>query len=94
MLGATILVTAGLIVLAVRGELPSPTGSGLIIGGAVGNVGDRLLGGTVVDFIALSWWPSFNLADVLLTAGVVVSLLASLRPSGSMDIATTDDSSV
>ena len=93
-LGATILVTAGLIVLAVRGKLPSPTGSGLIIGGAVGNVGDRLLGGTVVDFIALSWWPSFNLADVLLTAGVVVSLVASLRPSGSVDIASTDDSSV
>lgn len=93
-LGATILVTAGLMVLAVRRELPSPTGSGLIIGGAVGNIGDRLLGGTVVDFIALSWWPSFNLADVLLTGGVALSLLAPLRPSGSMDIATTDDSSV
>lgn len=92
-LGATILVTAGLILLAVRGELPSPAGSGLIIGGAIGNVGDRLLGGTVVDFIALSWWPSFNLADVLLTGGVALSLLASLRPGGSMDTVIGDDSS-
>ena len=33
----------------------------------------------VVDFIDLSWWPSFNVADVLLTVGVAISLLASLR---------------
>lgn len=46
---ATLLITAGLVLLAVRGELPSPTGSALIIGGAIGNLGDRLLGGTVVD---------------------------------------------
>lgn len=76
---ATLLITAGLVLLAVRGELPSPTGSALIIGGAIGNLGDRLLGGTVVDFIDLSWWPSFNVADVLLTVGVAISLLASLR---------------
>lgn len=92
-LGATILLTIGLVVLAVRGELPSPTGSGLIIGGAIGNVGDRLLGGTVVDFIDLSWWPSFNLADVLLTVGVAVSFLASLRPPSVVSV-PSDDSSV
>ena len=80
---ATFLVTAGLVILAVRGELPSPTGAGLIIGGAIGNLGDRLLGGTVVDFIDLSWWPSFNVADVLLTLGVATSLFSSLRSSGT-----------
>lgn len=47
----------------------------LILGGAVGNLLDRVFRGFVVDFIALSWWPTFNLADAYLTAGIFLLLV-------------------
>lgn len=53
---------------------PTVIGTGLVIGGAVGNLYDRLFrdhGGAVVDFIDVGAWPVFNLADV----GVVVGAL-------------------
>jgi signal peptidase II len=62
---------------------------GLICGGAVGNVIDRIRIGAVVDFLdfhAAGWhWPAFNLADSAITLGVAVLLLDSLfrAPSGS-----------
>ncbi|MBN6150917.1 signal peptidase II [Xanthomonas sp. AmX2] len=47
----------------------------LVIGGAIGNVIDRLMHGHVVDFIQWHWrghyWPSFNLADSAIVAGAV-----------------------
>jgi len=55
---------------------------GLIIGGALGNVVDRLRLGAVVDFLDLHWgdlhWPAFNLADSAITVGVVLLLLDGL----------------
>jgi signal peptidase II len=62
---------------------------GLIIGGAVGNVIDRLLDGSVIDFLDFhigSWhWPAFNVADSAICLGVVAMLLEGLlfRRSGS-----------
>ncbi|HUR77244.1 MAG TPA: signal peptidase II [Acidimicrobiales bacterium] len=56
---------------------------GLIIGGAAGNLCDRLLrdnGGRVIDFVELAdWWPVFNVADVALFFGVAVMVLLSWR---------------
>jgi signal peptidase II len=56
---------------------------GLILGGAAGNVADRLFrdnGGRVIDFIeAADWWPVFNVADISLFCGVALLLLLSLR---------------
>lgn len=52
---------------------------GLLIGGALGNLADRLRDGAVVDFINPPSWPAFNLADIAITAGVVVLLLAQTR---------------
>ncbi|HVE94337.1 MAG TPA: signal peptidase II [Acidimicrobiales bacterium] len=55
---------------------------GLIIGGALGNVVDRVFrdhGGKVVDFIDLGWWPVFNVADSWLFIGVVVMLVDAWR---------------
>ena len=75
----TAALTAVLVFAFLGGVLPSTVGAGLILGGAVGNLGDRILGGSVVDFIDLTWWPSFNLADVFLTVGVVWSMVSSLR---------------
>ena len=54
----------------------------LIIGGAVGNLIDRIINGYVVDFIDvyyLDWhWPAFNLADSAITGGVILLLLDGL----------------
>ncbi len=61
------------------GSLRPPVAIGLILGGALGNLFDRLLGGTVVDMIHLSWWPTFNLADTAITLGAVGVVLSSLR---------------
>lgn len=73
--GATLLLA----IAAVRGVFPSPAAAGLLLGGAVANLGDRLLGGSVVDFLDAGWWPSFNLADVALTIGCVLIVIASWR---------------
>ena len=45
---------------------------GLVLGGAVGNLIDRLRFGYVVDFIDLKVWPVFNLADSAVTVGIVL----------------------
>jgi signal peptidase II len=59
---------------------------GLVCGGALGNVVDRLfredgwMRGGVVDFIDLQWFPVFNLADSAITLGAVAIVLAGLMP--------------
>jgi len=45
-------------------------GSGLIVGGALGNLIDRIAYGGVIDFIDIGWWPSFNIADSALCTGI------------------------
>jgi signal peptidase II len=58
-------------------------GIALVMGGAVGNLIDRILTGRVVDFIDVyyaGWhWPAFNLADSAISLGVVLLLVATLR---------------
>jgi signal peptidase II len=78
LIGATIVVLVGLLVfLAVRGGegwlvwLPAA----LLLGGALGNLADRVRDGAVIDFIDLPLWPTFNLADVAITVGVLLLLL-------------------
>lgn len=59
------------------------TGASLIIGGAIGNVIDRLTIGAVVDFIDLYWrswhWPAFNLADSAICLGAALLIVDELR---------------
>lgn len=52
---------------------------GLLAGGAIGNLADRVRAGAVTDYIDLLSWPPFNLADVAVTLGVVVLALSYLR---------------
>ena len=66
---------------------------GMIIGGALGNVIDRLVHGAVVDFLDFhlyGWhWPAFNVADSAITLGVALFVLSSLleqRGHGKQDI--------
>jgi signal peptidase II len=56
--------------------------TGLLIGGAIGNLVDRLVSGAVTDFIKLPLWPAFNVADIAITFGVL-ALLWVLEGGGS-----------
>jgi signal peptidase II len=50
--------------------------AGLLMGGALGNLADRVRDGAVTDFIDLPLWPTFNLADMAIIAGVLLLVLA------------------
>jgi signal peptidase II len=59
---------------------------GLVVGGAFGNLidrafreGDGFLGGGVVDFVDLQWWPVFNLADSAIVVGAIVLFMVQWR---------------
>jgi signal peptidase II len=54
-------------------------GAGLVLGGTVGNLIDRLFFGHVVDFISFSFWPAFNLADSAITIGVIIIAVQALK---------------
>jgi signal peptidase II len=83
-LSALALVIAGMLVYWLRraeGKL-MPFALGLIIGGAVGNVIDRMVHGAVVDFLDVHWgtyhWPAFNVADSGITVGAILLIVDSL----------------
>jgi signal peptidase II len=62
-----------------RGLLWLPTG--MLVGGAVGNLIDRVARGSVIDFIKLPLWPAFNVADISITFGVVILVFVIERGS-------------
>jgi signal peptidase II len=79
----TVLLSIGVVVLAfVVGQvrtLPLAVGSGLVLGGAIGNLSERIVGGPggeVPDFITLRDWPTFNVADACVTIGVIIIIVA------------------
>jgi signal peptidase II len=53
--------------------------AGLLAGGALGNLADRIRADAVTDYIAIGSWPAFNLADVAVTAGVLLLAFAYIR---------------
>lgn len=69
--------------LDARAQALMAAGLALVLGGALGNVIDRLMFGYVVDFIAVHWdshyFPAFNVADSCITVGAVLLVLDSLR---------------
>jgi signal peptidase II len=59
--------------------LPLAVASGLVLGGAIGNLSERIVGGPggdVPDFITLRYWPTFNVADACVTIGVIIIIVA------------------
>lgn len=91
---AFILVPVAVVLVVVLGMVAwkAPTAGraailGLILGGALGNLCDRFFRGdhgAVVDFIALHFWPTFNVADSCIVIGcvlLVISLLWAPRPT-------------
>jgi len=82
LIAGSLLVIGVLAWLLVAGKIPSPLGNAglaLLLGGAAGNVADRIFHGAVTDFFEL-WlgtyhYPAFNVADSAITIGAVLILL-------------------
>jgi len=74
---ALLAVIAGAVVAAAP-HGATAAGLGMAIGGAGGNLVDRLRRGAVVDFVALGPWPVFNLADAAMTVGLLLAALTVL----------------
>jgi signal peptidase II len=84
--GATLIavtIAALLLVWVLFARNPTRPGMwvavGLLAGGALGNLADRVRADAVTDYVAFLSWPPFNLADVAITLGVVVLALSYLR---------------
>jgi len=86
-IGVIGLVVVVLLLLSLRRADNTLTrvATGLIIGGAVGNILDRLfrgsgwMRGAVVDFIDFQWWPVFNVADMAIMIGAATMMVAMLK---------------
>lgn len=78
-LAGTMVVTGVIAVMAWRGGFGAPFPAGIIVGGALANVADRATGGSVVDFVDVGRWPTFNLADVGLVVGIGLLLVTAGR---------------
>ncbi len=88
---ATAVIVWLLISLRTESSRLSTVGMGLVIGGAAGNLVDRLfrgeawLRGAVVDFIDFQWFPIFNIADMAINVGagllILNTILVSRRPT-------------
>jgi signal peptidase II len=85
--GGALLVAFTLVALLAVGVLFARDGGrrgmwvavGLLAGGALGNLADRVRAGEVTDYVDFLSWPPFNLADVAITAGVLLLLLIYAR---------------
>jgi signal peptidase II len=53
--------------------------AGLLAGGALGNLADRIRVDAVTDYIAIGSWPAFNIADIAVTAGVLLLAFSYVR---------------
>jgi signal peptidase II len=89
---AVAAVVAALVIVSVVRKLERPSeqvAMGLVLGGAVGNLGDRLfrgaglLDGKVVDWIDFDFFPAFNVADSAITLGAGLALLVAFVFHGS-----------
>ncbi len=80
---ASVVVSIGLVVYVARnpGTAWSDAVLGLIMGGTLGNGFDRVVSGTVTDFVNFHFWPVFNVADSAISTGVVLLIAGYLlRP--------------
>ncbi len=95
--GRYLLIVVGVVMLAAiffwlrknadKGWLPCAA-LGLIAGGAIGNLYDRIVLGSVTDFVLWHWgrryWPVFNVADAMLLIGVGLMLLSTRKKSAPL----------
>lgn len=87
---AIAVAASGALLWLMRSQARQPLtllGAALILGGALGNLADRIRLGAVVDFVqwhaGSAYWPAFNVADSAISVGACVLVLHSLRSSGA-----------
>jgi len=89
----SVVIIAAMVVRHAHGSRLAGLAFGLILGGAVGNLIDRVLYGWVIDFVHL-WariggrtlsWPDFNVADAAITCGAVLLIVSELRGGDRRD---------
>lgn len=90
LVGATVAISAVLVVWLLRAETRlSALALGLVIGGALGNIYDRVWYGAVADFLDAHWagyhWWTFNVADAAISVGVALLIWDSLFGGGRRD---------
>jgi signal peptidase II len=92
LLDVVLALAIGALLLFFSYDTSRPLGwlpTGMITGGALGNIVDRIRAGAVTDFLALPHWPPFNLADSAITVGVLLLLYVverdHRRQRGRMD---------
>lgn len=73
------LVFVGFLFVREPGRRGAWVAVGLLAGGALGNLADRIRAGSVTDYVDVLSWPAFNLADVAITAGVLLLALSFMR---------------
>ena len=96
-IGVLALLVAGVVVATVRKQQQKmvAVAAGFVLGGAVGNLLDRIfrgagwLRGSVVDFIDFQWFPIFNVADIAVNVGGAVFVLWSLFSRTPTETPTT-----
>lgn len=76
--GIIVLVTI-IWLKVVRGQWQYEVGLGMILGGTLGNLWDRIGNGVVIDFVDFHLWPVFNLADVFLCIGVGIIIFGLIK---------------
>jgi signal peptidase II len=95
---ATLVIVYLLVSLRTESSPMSTIGMGLLIGGAAGNLIDRLfrgddgiLQGAVVDFIDFQWFPIFNVADMAVNVGAGLLILNSILSARAQRHVASDD---
>ena len=91
------VVAIGFIMIMLRRLPPNEKGLiaalSFILGGAAGNLIDRILYGEVIDFLDFYWsryhWPAFNVADSFITVGVMIILYRLVRAKGQDPFASS-----
>jgi signal peptidase II len=83
LIASAVIALAGVVVMWLasrkRASRLQHVGFALVLAGALGNVVDRAVRGYVVDFIHLTRWPVFNVADAAVVAGTILLMLTALR---------------
>lgn len=74
-----VVVLIGVVLAGLRVSRRAIPPLGLVLGGGLANLVDRLPDGVVTDFLSVGWWPTFNLADVAVCIGAVWFALQQLR---------------
>ena len=80
LIGSSVLTIAVLTLLALRiSGASTQIAFGLVIGGAIGNLVDRIFSGYVTDFLDIDFWPVFNIADAAIAVGSAIIIWKLLK---------------